>query len=440
MLADSVRRCLRSNQLVVVIGARGTGKSRCGGVLADGWRRSGLEVLQLDASTASHPSDLDGPVAEVLGCDPSTLTTSSLAEGRSLRIIVDRCEHLYEQTWLVEWQERWRSFLFSRQSEGRVSAVLFGRPLFREIAGGDASPLLNAGPVLPTQALSSTDIADYFGVATDVATAVQRKTGGHPRLTGSLLEAIDRDVKNLGPRIRGFCSDHRHYVLALLGDHVGEAREILGALLEAKGGVEQSVLVRRYFPGAPARGVEAVDDLAGCGLVARDEAGRCRLAADLIHNVEGLKALISVPAFHAPPYEQTVMDEAHRVAFEAENQLRLLVVQNLGSGDEAWWTNCVPPEVRGKAEGRQEKDWEASAAGEDTLHPIAYLHLGEVFDLVYQHWQQVFRPAFGLSESAVSELAGRFETCRNRLAHARPLSTGQYEELLATTRRLGLMS
>jgi len=438
MLAESVRRSLRNNQIVVVIGARGTGKSRCAESLAEHWRNSNLDVLTLDAAGATQPSDLDRPLAVALGCDASALAAPRLREGRSLRVIVDRCEHLHEQSWLVEWQERWRALLLSREAEGHLAAVLFGRPLFREIAGGDASPLLNAGPVLSTEALSPSGIEEQFDVTKECAEAAHRKTGGHPRLTATLLDVIDRDATNLGGRIRDFCTEERHYLRELLEDHVGEAREIIGTLLEAKGEVEQSVLVRRYFPRNPSRGIEALDDLVGCGLVARDQAGRCRLAADLIRNVPGLKALISIPEFHVPKYEQAVMDDAHRVAFEAENQLRRLVAENLGSSDDTWWTNCVPPEVRGKAEGRYEEDRVASAVGEAALHPIAYLTLGEVFDLLFQHWTLVFRPAFGMTEQSARELAARFESCRNRLAHARPLSTGQYEELLAATRRLGL--
>jgi AAA domain len=234
MLSERVRELLRTQRLVVAIGARGTGKSRCAEELTETWHGLGVQVLRIDAASAEKPQDLDRQLTAALGCESTELTARYMPEDGILRVIVDRAEHLYDRVWLGDLQERWRALLADEDSKGRLAIVFFGRPVFRQIAGGDSSPLLNAGPVITPRPLTAEEIERRHCVDSSCASAVRRKTGGHPQLTAALVEAIDRDAANLGDSMDGFVEANRRYLVSLIQDHPLEARAALSELLEKR--------------------------------------------------------------------------------------------------------------------------------------------------------------------------------------------------------------
>jgi hypothetical protein len=440
VLTSEVKTALSSNQIAVVIGARGTGKSPCSEELEREWRNLGIRSLRLDASNARYPEDLNGPLANVLKCEPNNLTAERLDENEIIRVLVDRCDSLFDQSWVVEWQEQWRALFTSQAAQGRLAAVLFGRPLFRQIAGGDASPLLNAGRVLTVVPLQQAELEAIYGFDSQMAAAVRKKTGGHPALTAKLAKSLD-EAKDFKRGVRGFLKTERSYVVRLVQDHSVAGQALLGELLQSRGSVHESALIKRHFEGAYADGVEALEDLRACGLVKRSGTGDYTVGADLLRNVDGLQEIAVSPSMSLPSYDAAIMDACWRCLFFSENQLRQLVAERLRAVDEAWWILHVPPEVRGAAEGRKKGESIIAASEEGQSHPLMYLTLNELFELIFAHWDRVFATAFSpLSQGAVREMASKVEAIRNRLAHSRPVSEDQLLEFEMLASRLGLLS
>ena len=439
MLADQVRAALAANQLAVIIGARGTGKSRCAEELSAAWSEAGVGLVRVDASDARHPEDLNDPLAEVLRCHPSRLGVDALGENDVVRVIVDNCDRLFDRPWVAEWQEQWRAVLSSPRGHGKLAAVLFGRPLFRQIAGGDASPLLNAGRVIAVSPLSPGDIQQQFDLDSSLAEAIRKKTGGHPKLTAALARVINGNGRSIRRAVKKFVAEERSYLVRLAQDHSLGGQAILGELLRGRSAVHESALIRRHFDTAHADGREAVDDLCGCGLIKRTESGDCSISADLLRNVDGLQEAISAPVMTRPSYNASVMDACWRCLFLSENRLREIVAESLAAADSAWWILHVPAEVRAAAEGRKKKEAVIAAADDDQSHPLMYLTVGELFELIFANWKRIFGAVFSpVSQSAVEGAAQRFEAIRNRLAHSRPVTENQLRELEMLARRLGL--
>ena len=444
MLSERIRDLLQTHRLVVAIGARGTGKSQCARELTDVWHGVGVQVLRIDAASAEKPQDLDHRLTAALGCDSTELTARYMPEDGILRVIVDRAEHLYDRAWLGDLQERWRALLADEDSKGRLAIVFFGRPVFRQIAGGDSSPLLNAGPVITPRPLSADEIKRQHGVDASCASVVLRKTGGHPKLAEALVEAIDGDSGNVGKAIGGFIEANRSYLVSLIQDHPLPARAALSELLEKRSPLQQGALIRRHFGAAHADGVEAIDDLTASGLLVRDGDGGCAVGAELLRSVDGLRGLLGPVSLTVPAYDAELMGEAARLLFEAENRLRKLVAESLADaepgGDDAWWVSRVPPELRGDAEARRDAEGEMLAVEDTRLHPVMYLSLGELLELirVKENWDRIFRAVFPIGRSGFEESARRLTALRNRVAHSRPLSADAVRELEGVTRRLGL--
>jgi len=440
VLASEVATALSSNQIAVVIGARGTGKSPCSEDLDAEWQGLGIRTLRLDASAARFPEDLNAPLAEILRCEPNNLTAEHLGENEIVRVLVDRCDALFDQSWVGEWQEQWRALFTSQEALGRLAAVLFGRPLFRQIAGGDASPLLNAGRVLTVTPLQPTELEAIYGFDSQLAAAVKKKTGGHPTLTAKLAECL-KDTKNFKHVIRAVLRTEREYVIRLVQDHSVAAQALLGELLQSRSAVHESALIQCHFEGAHADGVEALEDLCACGLLKRSGARDYTVGADLLRNVDGLQEIATTPSVSIPSYDAEIMDACWRCLFLSENQLRWFVAERLRAVDDAWWLLHVPPEVRGAAEGRKKGEVIIAASEEGQRHPLMYLTLSELFELIFANWDRIFGAAFSpLSKGAVQEMAAKVEVIRNRLAHSRPVYEDQLREFETLVSRLRLLS
>ncbi|HYH54279.1 MAG TPA: Swt1 family HEPN domain-containing protein [Solirubrobacterales bacterium] len=440
MLVNAVKTALSSNQIAVVIGARGTGKSPCAEALKAEWQSLGIRPLRLDASTAKYPEDLNAPLADMLKCEPNSLTAEHLDENEIVRVLVDRCDSLFDQSWVAEWQEQWRALFTSKAAHGRLAAVLFGRPIFRQVAGGEASPLLNAGRVLTVAPLQQAELESTYGFDSQLAASVRRKTGGHPTLTAKLAESfkVTEDFKRT---VRDVLKSERGYIVRLVRDQSVAGQALLGELLQTRDSVHESALIKRHFEGAYADGIEALEDLCACGLIRKSSANDYTVGADLLRNVDGLQEIATAPTMSPPSYDAAIMDACWRCLFFSENKLRQLVAERLCAVDDAWWILHVPPEVRGAAEGRKKSEIVIAASEEDQSHPLMYLTLNELFELIFANWSRVFGAAFSpLSQSAVREVAQKVEAIRNRLAHSRPVSEDQLREFEMLAKRLGLLS
>ncbi len=397
-----------------------------------------MAVLRLDASLAHFPEDLNIPLAEELGCEPTSLVASENAE-RPIRVIVDRCDCLFDQPWVDQWQEQWRALLTDPRSQGRVAAVLFGRPLFRQIAGGDASPLLNAGEVMSVRPLDQRQIELTYGFSAEVAVGILKKTGGHPELSRLFSEAVIAKDGDFRQAVRTFEKEHRAYVVEAVQDHPVGGRSMLGDLLRTAAPIHESALIQRHFESAHADGRVSLEDLCASGLVSRVSSGDCTIAADLLKNIGGMRDVVSAPEMKIPDFESKVMDAAWRCLFFSENALRKLVVDRLEATNAAWWILDVSPQVRAAAEGRRKADGAVAASEEPITHPIMYLTVSELFDVLFGAWDRVFAAVFSpVPKQTLQTMAREFEAVRNRLAHSRPVTEVQLREFEVLTDRLGL--
>lgn len=97
--------------------------------------------------------------------------------------------------------------------------------------------------------------------------------------------------------------------------------------------------------------------------------------------------------------------------------------------------------MRAAAEGRKKGEAIIAASDQRPRHPLMYLTLSELFELIFGHWGRIFGAEFApLSKAAVQEMATKVEAIRNRLAHSRPVSEDQLREFEMLANRLGLLS
>jgi hypothetical protein len=436
---DQLPEALRLHQVVVHIGARGTGKTALHSELGSYLRRIGVEVIDLDAAEADSLADLNGPLAASLGCDERDLTVAHVPQDRIIRVIVENCHRLYDRPWLDLWQEQWRLLFNSTEARGRLGAVLIARPLFRKVAGGEGSPLLNAAVVMTSAPLSTEEIVEWFGVTEQLASALRSKTGGHPELTERLVNSIGGDIESIGRKIADFVRREDRYLMRLVEDHGLAASGILADLLELPEPTLNATLIHNNFASSYAEGKEALDDLQASGLIAQVEGGRYAISAELLSSAEA-RAFVRVPLSNLETPEPGRHAEASSLLFEAENCLRTLIVQALSGLDRAWWTTRVDSKMSADAESRRRAESDSVAAPESELHPMMYLSLGELFTITLEgaNWRDAFRTRFRVSHHKMQELIGEVLAIRNKVAHNRSVSDTDLALLQGVLGRLHL--
>jgi hypothetical protein len=399
-----------------------------------------MRVLRIDGSTVSHPEDLNYPLAEMIGCEPTNLVPPRDENASPMRVVVDRCDCLFDKPWVDRWQEQWRALLTAPDSQGRLAAVLFGRPLFREIAGGDASPLLNVSRVVTVEPLREDEVRQAHDLTDAGARVVIEKTGGHPRISHLFAQILTAKSGSFKQAVKSFEKNHRSYLVETIQDHPVGGQAILSDLLKARSPIHETSLIRLHFADADADGRTAIEDLCASGLVRRDGSGDCSIRADLLRDVAGIAEVVSSPKMEVPNYDSKLMDAAWRCLFFSENALRKLAADRLGEINPAWWILDVPPRVRAAAEGRRKGDGMVAAIDEPSIHPVMYLTVNELFEIILTRWDRVFASVFHpLSEDAFRESARDFETVRNRLAHSRPITPEQLTAFELPAKRLGLI-
>jgi hypothetical protein len=127
--------------------------------------------------------------------------------------------------------------------------------------------------------------------------------------------------------------------------------------------------------------------------------------------------------------------------YEVENRLRARVAESLSSEDDDWWTSRIPSSIAAKAEARRAAERESPAAGVGSMHPIMYLELGELADVIRDenNWRPVFGVRFALDRAEFDDALRRVTSVRNKTAHNRPLTGVDVELLRDAARHLGLL-
>jgi hypothetical protein len=436
-----VQELLARYQVVFFVGARGTGKTYLADALERSYSLTGVETIRLDGADALTPADLNAPVAVALGCDDETLTADHLGSDRTIKIIVDAADQLHDRPWLPLIQEQWRALLSEKRAKGRLGLILLGRPLFRSLATGHGSPLAGLGMVKVARPLDVATCVATFDADEGVARGVLRKTGGHPYLTEKLLAALQQTDGDFSRVLPGFLEEARRYVLRLIEDHGVVAREVLGDLLQSSNGVSEEALVDSHFGAAVVLGEDCLDDLEGSGLLVR-EGQLCLLKAELVRAMHEVRHFIGAHHFDVPVNQPLAHANAAKILYAAENELRKKVGDWLSAVDQAWWPSRVSEAVVAEAELRRRSELESSVAPDREPHPVLYLTLGELFDIISSNtnWQQVFRVRFGLSRARFLDAASCITGVRNKVAHNRAVTTADLGMLNAALVKLGLIS
>jgi hypothetical protein len=431
---------LAQHQLVVFVGARGTGKTCLIEDVSTALAASGVTVIALDAEAAQAPSDLMAPIAVALQCPQDQLTAANIPGELRIRVLVDNCDALHEQSWFPAVQDEWRGLLGGAEARGRVAFLLCGRPLFRRVAEGRGSPLIGIGTFVASRPLNISEIA-ALGIDEDVAEKVRLKTGGHPHLTRRLLDAIHGDVAELEGKYVDFALSQRRFLLQLIDDHGSATRAVLADLLDASRSstVAESAIIARHFGGSGVLGQDTIDDLVASGLVART--GRsCRLGAEILRTDRSIRPFLAAPPFAVTEEPSDEHAEAAKSLFRAENSLRRVVGSALAEIEDTWWPSRFPASVVREVEQRRKAEADSPAPARADVHPIAYLTFGELVDSILDesNWEQVFRVKLGLTRDAFTNTTAAITTVRNKVAHNRPVSEPDLTVLRMASTRLGL--
>jgi hypothetical protein len=438
---DDVRAALQQHQAVTFIGARGTGKTELARQLEEHLRSMQLSVSVVDAANSESATDFNAALAAALKCADSALTLECLPDEERVRLIIDNCESLHDKHWFTVVQEQWRGLLTSEGARGRLGVILFGRPLFQDVAGGKGSPLLNVGPVLRARPLSELEIAHDFGVDASTARAIRRKTGGHPVLTDELVRAIEGDLERLRLVARQFAKEQERYLIRLAEDHTVAGMAVLADVLDSREPVAESALVSAHFGSSFGRGQDCLADLAGSGLIERQADGRCTVGAEVMREASAAKHFLRAPVATIPTGSPGKHAEAATLLYEIENRLRERVASFLGEVDRAWWPNRVGEKIAASAESRRQDEMDTRVAPVEELHPVMYLHLMEVIDIIVSdvNWNQVFRVRLPISREAFREEARVVGAVRLKIAHNRPITDDDLVLLRLAARRMRII-
>lgn len=115
--------------------------------------------------------------------------------------------------------------------------------------------------------------------------------------------------------------------------------------------------------------------------------------------------------------------EPHLLIVELENSLRKCIKANLEQLSENWWKERVPPDIKQKAEEKQNKD-------ELKRDPLQYLDFGDYAKIISRrdNWREAFQKLFKDQEIIATKLK-ELEPIRNCIMHSRGLTQEQKEKL-----------
>jgi hypothetical protein len=433
---EEVRDALARTQVVVFIGARGTGKTQLAGELQGKYGGSGVECVLVDAKKASTLVEFNRDVARALECDPLDLKLPR-NPNRRFRVIVDNCQEIYDAPWRDSFQDQWRAFLTHPDSAGRVSALFLGRPAFRDILGGPGSQLLAVADVRVARPFVMQELANAAAIEEVIAARVIRKTGGHPSLSFDFVRYLLDFPDDVAVAWRAFSEESNNLIAELVEDHGIGGRGVVLDLCRARTLIGETELVNRHFAGKLANGIQCIRDLVGCGIIARSDSGYV-LAATMVM-ARAVQERIALPRPSIPVDEPGRHEHGAQRVYLIENGLRRAIVELLSGGDDAWWPGAIPDSISAQAQLLQQAERASRASPRTELHPIMYVELGELRDILVMQtvWDKA-RIRFGLERDAFEELWDDLKLVRNKVAHNRPLEDSDVAFLDAVATRLRL--
>jgi lambda repressor-like predicted transcriptional regulator len=433
--ADDILDALARHQVVCYIAARGCGKTMLVADIEARLRDSGIAVISLSARTLLAPDDVLEPVAAHVGVSIARLRNGEYDQDVRIRILIDDAQDFHTHAWFQREQEEWRALLSRPAARGRLGMLLAGRPLFRTLAGGAGSPLLNLGITLTSRPLEPPDVQ---GCDQPSFLAHARKTGGHPHLTEELLRLTSGAADRLGEAAPRLLQEKRRYILRLIEDHAVTARGVLLDVLDARPApVAAATLVPRRFGSSITFAHDCLADLVGSGLLLETD-GNYGLGASLLAAGD-VRSYLRAPEAVFPESVSDAYGVAAGQLFTLENRLRSIVAAELDAVDSVWWPSRVPDDLVAEAELRRKAEEDSAATADPDAHPLLFLTTGELFDLVASgaNWGSIFHPALGITKLAFERARADITAVRNKVAHNRVVAQADVELLAAANARLG---
>ncbi len=124
---------------------------------------------------------------------------------------------------------------------------------------------------------------------------------------------------------------------------------------------------------------------------------------------------------------------AEEIVSRVEIALRSCVQNRLVQSGDSWWTNCIPPSVRGRADKRRGRDENVSPRVAAREGPLSYVSFSDYDDIILDdhNWAEYFSSVFP-SKGWISTKLDDLEEIRNALMHSNPLTQHGLDKLRVT--------
>ena len=439
-----IRKAVAAHQVVAFIGARGVGKTRAAEELDGVLSNVGMKVIRILITPTQALSGTLRPLASALGVASDDLI-SAKPPARPLRVLFERCEALHACDWAGPFQDQLRALAGRSDMRGAFGVVLFGRPHARTLLGGAGSPLLNLGASIYPRPYSIEDLCDACSVDERAARAIRSKTGGNPHLSGVFSDELGgSDLSNMGIATRRVIATESTWLEQSVLDHGVRGAKILGEVLQAQRPIARATLIGRWGHHTPGQANEEINLLAGSGFLQEDEHG-VALGASLLREAPVVRnRVIELRGGERAPFpvdEPLAHSGAAALMYRVENRLRDRVARWLWETDEDWWPKRIQdPTVVAQAEERWQDDDAGRRSGEDQLHQLMFVALGELFAVMEKdsNWREVFKVRFDINIETFKDARFELIRVRNRIAHNRPVRYEDVGRLHDAARILGV--
>jgi len=119
--------------------------------------------------------------------------------------------------------------------------------------------------------------------------------------------------------------------------------------------------------------------------------------------------------------EAKKMAEHYEVFYCLEKTIRELLVDVFeASGDEEWWENKVPEQVKQNVKKSIKREKEAAVTPRSS-NPIDYTTFGELSEIIKSNWS-LFGGSVFTEIKAVEKVMANLNSLRNPIAHCSPLA------------------
>jgi len=430
--ARSIWDQIQRHQVLILIGARGTGKTKVVSEVREAFEAHG-QAPWIDARRIETFEEMVEPLVSSSNSISSEFLPDEIPDSEDTQILftIENADYLYDYEWLGSAQDRLRALFTDQKIRGKWRLLITGRPRLRGILGGAGSPLANAGVVVPVKPLSKKTISEIYRVDDSKAGFIATQTGGHAELSGRLANFCAQHSDKPWQILEAFVNENRSYIDSVVADHGELGSRIIEAVWKAPGSsVHGDAVSDRFLRKDGYQARSCIEDLAGSGLLVLE--GRYLSINRIVSKAVDRELRSEIEMVDPGEHEL-----AAKILFEIENKLRILVASRLCRLDEEWWQVFVPEDVATKAESAKSYDEEVKDLSIDTMHPIFYLDFATLFEVLQQRdlWSKTFAVEFS-SKNVQSVSLAQFQqwqiklsAVRNRVAHNRPVSVADISVL-----------